>query len=157
MRMAGRTPCARPPAHPPQASGRRREASVVQGGRTKVGHRRVRHPPLATRPVIRSARPAAAPVGGDPGTPRPPPLSAGYNRPKYVAWASLLERTFAIDVLACPDCGGRLRFIATIEDREVIEKILRHLEVPLDPPVPAPARRADWLPGVDPVIDGVRA
>jgi hypothetical protein len=60
-------------------------------------------------------------------------------------------------VLACPDCGGRLRFIATIEDREVIEKILRHLEVPLDPPVPAPARRADWLPGVDPAIDGIRA
>ena len=28
-----------------------------------------------------------------------------------------MRRTFAIDVLACPDCGGRLRLVATISDR----------------------------------------
>jgi hypothetical protein len=33
----------------------------------------------------------------------------------------LLRRVFAIDVLACPDCGGRLRLLATIEDRAVVE------------------------------------
>jgi len=27
-----------------------------------------------------------------------------------------------IDVLACPDCGGRLRRLATIDDRAVIER-----------------------------------
>jgi hypothetical protein len=46
----------------------------------------------------------------------------------------LLERTFAIDVLACPECDGRLRLIATISDTpargfrragsSVIDKIL---------------------------------
>jgi len=49
------------------------------------------------------------------------------------------------DVLACPDCGGRLRLVATISDRPVIEKILAHLGLPLAPPSPAPARSADWI------------
>jgi hypothetical protein len=31
---------------------------------------------------------------------------------------------FAIDVEACPDCGGSLRIIACIEDPPLIAKIL---------------------------------
>jgi hypothetical protein len=27
-------------------------------------------------------------------------------------WAALMERTFGFDVLACPQCGGRMRLIA---------------------------------------------
>ncbi len=37
------------------------------------------------------------------------------------------KRSFAIDVLACPNCGGRLRLIATIHDPAVIREILAHL------------------------------
>jgi hypothetical protein len=59
---------------------------------------------------------------------------------------NLLQRTFAFDVLARPECGGRLRLLATIEDRAVIEKILRHLQLPIDLPVAAPAWVAGWLP-----------
>jgi hypothetical protein len=55
---------------------------------------------------------------------------------------------FAIDILACPDCGGRLRLLATIEDRAVVETILTHLGLPVDPPHPSPARTPAWLPGV---------
>jgi hypothetical protein len=43
-----------------------------------------------------------------------------------MAWAELLLRTFALDV-ACPDCGGRLRLVATIADPRVIGKVLAHL------------------------------
>ena len=91
----------------------------------------------------RGARPpTAVPRGGSdpraPAAPRPPPV--GYKRPKDYVWADLLERTFAIDVLACPDCGGRLRLLATIADRAVIEKILRHLGLPVHAPRAAPAR-----------------
>jgi len=53
-----------------------------------------------------------------------------YSRPRHFAWAELLQRTFSVDVLACPECGGRLRFLATIAQREVIEKILSHLGLP---------------------------
>ena len=55
--------------------------------------------------------------------------------------------SFAIDILACPDCGGRLRLVATIEERTVIEKILMHLGLPVDSPSPAPARSSEWLFG----------
>jgi hypothetical protein len=72
----------------------------------------------------------------------PPP--GCYARPKYYSWADLLRRTFAIDVLACPGCGGRLRLLATIADPTVIAKILRHLGLPVAVPVPAPARQAAW-------------
>ena len=38
-----------------------------------------------------------------------------------------LKRVFAIDFETCPDCGGTLRVIASIEDPVVIRVILAHL------------------------------
>jgi len=43
-----------------------------------------------------------------------------------------MRRSFGLDVLACPRCGGRLRLIALIEQAAVIERILRHLRLPTD-------------------------
>jgi hypothetical protein len=40
-----------------------------------------------------------------------------------------------------------VRLLATIEDPELIGKILRHLDLPVNPPEPTPARSLDWLPG----------
>ncbi|MGH7787515.1 MAG: hypothetical protein ACRERC_11650, partial [Candidatus Binatia bacterium] len=77
-----------------------------------------------------------------------------YARPRHFPWADLLRRIFAIDVLACPDCGGRLRLLATIADHRVIAAILVHLGLPVDPPHPAPARSTAWLPGVHPEPSG---
>jgi len=54
--------------------------------------------------------------------------------------ADLHRRVFALDVLACPDCGGRLRLLATIDDRAVVEKILTHLGLSVALPQPAAAR-----------------
>jgi hypothetical protein len=47
----------------------------------------------------------------------------------------LLRRVFEFDILACADCGGRLRLLATIEDRAVVEKILTHLGLSVDLPI----------------------
>ena len=49
------------------------------------------------------------------------------------------RRSFAIDVLACAHCGGRLRLIATLHDPAVIRKILAHLGIAPQGQVPAPA------------------
>jgi hypothetical protein len=38
-----------------------------------------------------------------------------------------LKRIFAIDIETCPDCGGKLRVIACIEDPPLIAKILGHV------------------------------
>ena len=61
------------------------------------------------------------------------PLAAGpddagvKSTPRAWTWAALMHRAFAIDVLACPTCGGRLRLIAMLHDPAVIRKILAHL------------------------------
>jgi hypothetical protein len=47
--------------------------------------------------------------------------------PRAWSWAALMHRAFGIDVLACAQCGGRLRLIATLPDPAVIRKILAHL------------------------------
>jgi Putative transposase len=54
------------------------------------------------------------------------------------SWAALMHRAFAIDVLACPNCGGRLRLIGTLHDPAVIRTILAHLEMAQSGPSPAP-------------------
>ncbi len=54
-------------------------------------------------------------------------------------WAALMHRAFAIDVLACPRCGGRLRLIATVYEPAVIRKLLAHLGMARSGPSPGPA------------------
>lgn len=57
--------------------------------------------------------------------------------------------SFNIDVMACEKCGGRMKFLALIEDPAVIRKILDHLGLPPEPPRPRPARP----PPDDPQLD----
>ena len=52
------------------------------------------------------------------------------SSPRAWSWAALMHRAFAIDVLACPNCGGRLRLIGTLHDQAVIRKILAHVGCP---------------------------
>ena len=51
-----------------------------------------------------------------------------------------MRRVFAIDVLECPACGGRMRVIAAIEDPRAIRAILDCLGLPARAPPPAAAR-----------------
>jgi len=74
-----------------------------------------------------------------------PPLAAGSedtqakSGSRAWSWAALMHRAFAIDVLACPRCGGRLRLIATLHDPAVIRTLLAHLGVARSGPSPGPA------------------
>ena len=43
-------------------------------------------------------------------------------------WAQRLKRVFGIDIEICLACGGAVRIVACIEDAEVIEQILTHLD-----------------------------
>ncbi len=42
-------------------------------------------------------------------------------------WAMLLARIYEINPLVCPRCGGEMRIIAFITERESIGRILRHI------------------------------
>lgn len=44
-------------------------------------------------------------------------------------WRELIKRAWDVDPLLCPKCGGQMRLISLIEEEEVIEKILRHLDL----------------------------
>jgi DNA-directed RNA polymerase subunit RPC12/RpoP len=79
------------------------------------------------------------------GRPRVEKASSASTPKKVVAshnrtWAELMRRGLDIDVLECPDCGGRLRFVAAILLSSAIRRILRHLGLPSDPVALAPAR-----------------
>ena len=39
-------------------------------------------------------------------------------------WAELLRRVFAVDVLRCARCGGRMRLIAFVKKKSAAQKIL---------------------------------
>ena len=66
----------------------------------------------------------------------PRKVGASYNR----TWAELMRRGLDIDVLECPACGGRLRFVAAIMLSSAIRRILRHVGLHSDPVELAPAR-----------------
>ena len=55
-------------------------------------------------------------------------------------WADLMRRTFGFDVLTCPQCGGRLRLVALINEAAVVQRILRHLGLPTEVPEARPGR-----------------
>jgi uncharacterized protein with PIN domain len=60
-----------------------------------------------------------------------------------MSWARLLKRVFDIDIERCPQCGGKLKLIAAIEEPAVIERILTHLGLSAQPPPRTPARRVE--------------
>ena len=60
--------------------------------------------------------------------PRPARRSADREEPLVpMSWMQRLKRVFAIDIETCPECGGKLRVIACIEDPPLIAKILGHV------------------------------
>src|SRR3989441_7572812 len=48
-----------------------------------------------------------------------PPAAVGSPRESASRWAALLRRVFAIDVFACPRCGGRRRLVGGPSSRRL--------------------------------------
>lgn len=44
-------------------------------------------------------------------------------------WRELIKQVWEVDPFDCPRCGSEMKLIALIDDNEVIEKILRHLDL----------------------------
>ena len=45
-------------------------------------------------------------------------------RQRRLDWSRLMRRSFGLDVLLCPTCGGQMRLIAIIEDEAIAARIL---------------------------------
>jgi hypothetical protein len=63
-----------------------------------------------------------------------------YATSPRVDWATLLRRSFQVDVLECPKCHGRLRIVAVLSERAPVRRILAHLGLPTETPPLARAR-----------------
>jgi hypothetical protein len=62
---------------------------------------------------------------------------------RWTPWPKLMQRVFAIDVLECPRCGGRMKILAAIHPPETTAAILESLGLsPRAPPLVAPSLRA---------------
>ena len=48
-----------------------------------------------------------------------------HHSPARMSWVRLLKRVFDIDMEHCPNCGGRLKIIAVIEEPPVIVRMAR--------------------------------
>jgi len=99
-------------------------------------------PPCA----LEGDEPATGPPGGNetqPGLPSEtglPPSSRPSRSRRPRSWAKLLMRVFSIQALRCPRCSEAMLVLALISDPPVVVKILRHLGLPTQAPLPAPAR-----------------
>jgi hypothetical protein len=52
----------------------------------------------------------------------------GVTKHVAMGWAQRLKRVFGIEIQRCEHCGGAVKIIASIEDPQVIERILAHVE-----------------------------
>lgn len=67
------------------------------------------------------------------------------RRPRsYRPWAELLRRTFELDVLSCPSCGGRMKLVSLVNEPRSLARFLRHLGEPTEPPPRQPAREPPY-------------
>ncbi len=74
--------------------------------------------------------------------PEAPPIEddTPSGRAARRSWARLIKKIHEVDPQLCPECSGRMRVIAFIEEKAVIRKILEHLKLWLEPePRPPPA------------------
>jgi hypothetical protein len=90
----------------------------------------------------RQVVPANRPDDADSGTRATD--ACAHSPKRWTAWATLMQRVFAVDVLECPRCGGKMKILATIHPPEASTAILESLGLaPRAPPLAPPAERCN--------------
>ncbi len=51
------------------------------------------------------------------------PPDPEYIKDVRIAWAGLIKKVYEVDPLICPHCGGKMRFLAVIEEAPVITAV----------------------------------
>jgi hypothetical protein len=76
----------------------------------------------------KTKKPVAIPGQQEPDT--------AFRRKCRLTWAALIKCVYEVDPLKCPKCGGEMRIVAFIEEKVLIEKILRHRKIWQEKPHP---------------------
>ncbi len=111
--------------------------------------------PAALQPVVAYTSPAG--LSPFQPSPQPAPVTGDSDRlgPRYrVPWAELLRKVFSLDVLSCPQCGGRMELIAFFAEAGVAKRILDHLGLPSTGPPVATSRAPEETFDSAPEYDG---
>ena len=94
--------------------------------------------------VLAAASPWRPRIAPKPPTEEPVAATAEPDRtgPKggYRPWAELLARTFAVDVLSCPSCQGRMRLLAMVKEPASIARYLAAVGEATEVPRRSPSR-----------------
>lgn len=61
----------------------------------------------------------------------------GFNVHSKVR-AEMIKKVYEIDPLICPKCGGTMRIVSFIEDHNIIDKIIKHLNLTFKAARPPP-------------------
>jgi len=135
-RVVPGAPQAHEPTRPPPGSSSLASFVEPPSGTEARGSERRELPDRCSRSSPPGARATRTPRRPEEPSPEPDEQTL---RPRRLAWAELLRRVFAVDVLECPRCGGRMRLLAAIQPPEVTQAILDSLELPSRAPPTAPA------------------
>ena len=57
-------------------------------------------------------------------------------------WAMLLARIYDVFPLVCPQCGGSMRVLSFVTEVQSVEKILTHIDEPIEAPIHGASARA---------------
>ena len=125
-------------------------ALIPRPGKNLVRYHGVLAPNARDRAdIVPAARPAGEAAGASPralAAPEPAPAQPKARTGRYLLWHELLRRVFEIDVLECPNCGGRLRLLCTVHEGISARRDLQGASAQAPPaearPPPAPARTA---------------
>ena len=55
-------------------------------------------------------------------------------------WAEMIRKVYEVDPMICPRCGGRMKVVAFLTEPEVVDRIIRHLELTFAAAKPPPAQ-----------------
>jgi len=126
-------------------------ARVVPGGeRKREKCCPVERPTTSAAPLEPPEPPSGFHLTPPPSPEVPPPETGQQAGPRYrVPWAEQLRKVFALDVMECPRCAGRLELLAFIADGGVARRILDHLGLASRSPPLARARSPDDDSGTD--------
>ena len=116
---------------PPVAAGRL-ATSVLPPRLHTIRYAGVLAPASPWRSRLAPQPPQAAAASDEPGR---PDHASGY-RP----WAEPLARTFAVDVLACPTCQGRMKLLGLVKNPALISRTLALVEEAVEVPRRSPGR-----------------
>ena len=113
-----------------------------QRAATTLSHHSLRGRARGCKSMALAHQRAASPRG----TPTPPPARDDEEPEKrvrksgYRPWAELLERTFAVDVLTCPSCQGRMKLLAVVKNPASIARYLAAAGELIEAPGRSPGR-----------------